>query len=129
MNLVELATLKLDAEIVFLSACETARGKVLGAEGVKGAARSLLLSGARSVVATQWGVADVAAPIVAGAFYKRLFSGMPPAEALRQAKLALIEEREERRGVGGVASGQPASAERKRWAHPAFWAPFVLWGG
>jgi CHAT domain-containing protein len=130
LNLVEIATLNLDAEIVFLSACQTAAGNVMQGEGIKSTARSFLLAGARSVVATQWPVMDEAAPIVATTFYQRLFDGLPPAEALRQAKITLLEERGDPQSADARGARPFASApSQSPFAHPAFWAPFVLWGG
>src|SRR5262249_41639229 len=125
-NTIEIATLKLDAQIVFLSACETAKGKTIRADGVRNTARAFLLAGAQSVIATQWDVVDEAAPIVASAFFRQLFAGATPAEALRQARIALIEERESVRGAKAL---EASAQDPQRWAHPLFWAPFVLWGG
>ena len=63
-------------------------------------------------------------PTLAGAFYERLFAGTPPAAALRAAKQALMQESS---GARGVTLGGPP-ADEPRWAHPAYWAPFVLIG-
>jgi CHAT domain-containing protein len=125
LNLIEIATLKLDADIVFLSACDTAKGRVMKAEGIKGTVRSFLLAGAKAVVATQWEVQDEAATLVACDFYGKLFEGVSPVEALRQAKIALLEHRVPQRGVA-LGSARPMEA---RFAHPAFWGPFTMWSG
>src|SRR5262249_48083643 len=58
LNTIEIATLKLDAQLVFLSACDTAKGKLTKADGIRNTARSFLLAGAQSVIATQWTVKD-----------------------------------------------------------------------
>jgi CHAT domain-containing protein len=87
--------------------------------------RAFLLAGAQSVVATQWPVADEAALIVAREFYDRLLKGVSISEALRHAKLALIEHRVGDRGARGLQQRR----DEQRFAHPSFWAPFVLWGG
>ncbi|MFO0984970.1 MAG: CHAT domain-containing protein [Planctomycetota bacterium] len=132
LNTAEIVSLKLDAQLVFLSACETAKGKLVKGDSIRNTARSFLLAGARAVIATQWSVTDDAAVVQARTFYDRLFAGEPTAEALREAKLALIEGRPDgsrapvaSRGRALLTSGQRES----RFAHPSFWAPFVLFGG
>jgi CHAT domain-containing protein len=130
LSLTEIATLSLDARLVFLSACETARGAVVRSEGIKNTARAFLLAGAEEVVATQWTVSDEAAAYLAESFYRSLARHSSVAEALRQAKLAML----------AAASGSQAAFERgitrtrptensRPFAHPSLWAPFVAWGG
>jgi tetratricopeptide (TPR) repeat protein len=131
LNLAEIAGFELDADLVFLSACETARGESMRSEGIRNAARAFLLAGARTVVATQWTVGDEASALLARRFYEGLFAGATAAEALRGAKLALI-------GGGGAATEtvtRGISTTRSESAggqqgsvHPAFWAPYVIWG-
>jgi CHAT domain-containing protein len=127
LNLLELGMLQLDAQIVFLSACETGKGELIGSEGVQSTARSFLTSGAQSVIATQWAVRDDVASSVARAFYRKLNEGLSPAEALRQAKLALIDGKE--RGAAIPASANSARKAINLHAHPSLWAPFVIYGG
>ena len=129
LNLVEIAALQLDAELVFLSACDTARGPVARAEGIKNTARSFLLAGARAVLATQWTVHDEVSAILAQGFYRELFAGAGAAESLRRAKIAIL------RSAASIPSGAArsigtveAEAPTLQLAHPAFWAPFVIWG-
>jgi len=124
LTLAEISHLRLNADIVFLSACDTARGQVIKGDGVKNVARAFLVAGARSVVATQWDVDDEAAATLASAFYEELLTrGATPAQALQRAKIALIERRVTRRGAAPLNE-----SNLSRWAHPSFWAPFVLWG-
>lgn len=124
LNLLELGRLRLDAEIVFLSACETGTGQQLKSEGIQSTARSFLIAGAESVLATQWSVRDDVASVVARTFYGKLFEGAPPAAALREAKLQLIREGSPDRGVAPIAN----DAIRNPHAHPSIWAPFVQFG-
>jgi hypothetical protein len=90
----ELAALRLDADLVVLSACRTARGVVVEGEGVLGLTGPLLQAGARSVVATSWRIRDQATVSFVKAFYDALAREMPVADALRAAKLDAL-----RRGV------------------------------
>jgi CHAT domain-containing protein len=83
----ELAALRLDADLVVLSACRTARGVVVEGEGVLGLTSPLLQAGARSVVATSWRIRDQASVTFVKAFYDALARDLPVSDALRAAKL------------------------------------------
>ena len=87
----ELAALKLDADLVVLSACRTAGGVVVDGEGVQGLTAPLLQAGARSVVATSWRVGDRSTVRFVEDFYDELARGRPVVEALRSAKLAAMK--------------------------------------
>ncbi|HRI78020.1 MAG TPA: CHAT domain-containing protein, partial [Cyclobacteriaceae bacterium] len=105
----EILGLNLKADLVTLSACETALGKKVAGEGVRGLTTAFLFAGAKSVVASLWKVADESTSILMIAFYTELLSGKDKASALRAAKLTLIN--------GG------------KYYHPFYWAPFVQIGG
>jgi tetratricopeptide (TPR) repeat protein len=83
----DLALLRLDADLVVLSSCRTAGGVVVRGEGVQGLVAPLIGAGARSVVATQWRVADRAAAGFVAIFYRYLVGGLTVGDALREAKL------------------------------------------
>lgn len=104
----EIAKLDLQAELVVLSACDTARGTVGGGEGVMGMAWSFFVAGARSTVATQWKVNSASTATLMVAFHRELATS-GRAESLRRAQLSLLR--------------QPG------YAHPFYWAPFVVIGG
>src|SRR5207237_2471626 len=83
----------LKAELVTLSACETARGQYAGGEGFVGFTQALLMSGARSVCLSLWKVDDRATALLMTRFYQNLLGQrssldkpMPKAEALHEAK-------------------------------------------
>ncbi len=86
----ELAAFGLDADLVVLSACRTAGGVLVAGEGVQGLTAPLLQAGARSVVATRWHIADLAAIRLVQPFYDALAGGLPVGDALRAAKLAAL---------------------------------------
>jgi CHAT domain-containing protein len=116
--------LDLDANLVVLSACETARGEPKAGEGVESLARAFLDAGARAVVASLWQVGDWAAAETMQGFYEgALERGLPPARALREAKLALRRSMAVR-GVGVVSPGV-AAPPMLECGHPFFWAPFI----
>ena len=107
-----MAALKLDADWVILSACNTAAGGAQGAEALSGLARAFIYAGARALLVSHWSV-DSAATVklitsAVGATARDKTIGR--AEALRRAMLAMIDTGEARE------------------AHPAFWAPFVVVG-
>ncbi|MEQ1576754.1 MAG: tetratricopeptide repeat protein [Hyphomicrobium sp.] len=107
----EVANLKLDADWVVLSACNTAGGDGAGAESLSGLARAFFYAGARAMLVSHWAVdSDAAVKLVTGAFGEMSKDpSVGRAEALRRASMALIK--------GG-----------ERQAHPAYWAPFVVAG-
>jgi tetratricopeptide (TPR) repeat protein len=99
--------LKLRAELVVLSACDTARGEVVKGEGVVGLTRALEYAGARSIVATQWSVASGESTTqLMEEFHKGLRNGKAKDEALKEA-MAVV---------------------RKKYPQPFHWAPFILLG-
>jgi tetratricopeptide (TPR) repeat protein len=86
----ELAALRLDARLVVLSACRTARGVSVRGEGVQGLTAPLLAAGARAVLATQWRIRDTDAVQFVDDFYGALARGNTVGDAARAAKLAAI---------------------------------------
>ncbi len=86
----DLAALKLEADLVVLSACRTAGGVMVAGEGMQGLTSPLIEAGARAVVATQWRISDRGTVRLVDDFYAGLGRGLPVVAALRQAKLAAI---------------------------------------
>lgn len=82
----ELLTRRVKAPLVVLSACETGQGVHQDGEGVRSLARSFMLAGARSTVATLWKVDDLATKEIMVKFYEQLAEGLGKAEALAEAK-------------------------------------------
>ncbi len=110
---------RLDADLVVLSACETALGRELAGEGLLGLTRAFQLAGARAVLASLWPVADDSTAELMRRFHANLRAGMAKEEALRHAQLDFIR---------GAAGDPPAGAARAGLAHPFFWAAFQLYG-
>lgn len=109
LRLFEIFNLKLDADLVVLSACRSALGPNLRGEGLMGLTRGFLYAGASSVVASLWDVEDRATSVLMKAFYEpMLIRKATPIQALRQAQLKV--------------SADP------RWASPYYWAAFSLQG-
>lgn len=105
----EISRLRLDADLVVVSACQTGRGKLLSGEGIVGLSRSFLHAGARSVVVSLWNVSDIATGQLMKAFYQQMTGGQTNAGALRRAKLQML-------GSG------------KETRHPYYWASFIMVG-
>lgn len=87
----EIYDLRLDADLVTLSACETALGEVLNGDDVVGLARGFLYAGARSVVGSLWRVSDEATIDLMTMFYRHLKS-MPPTQALALSQREMIRK-------------------------------------
>jgi CHAT domain-containing protein/tetratricopeptide (TPR) repeat protein len=101
LGAVDLASLPLDADLVVLSACQTAGGVVLRGEGIQGMTAPLLQAGARAVVATNWRIADEGSGRVMTAMYAGLAHGQTVGDALHHAKLASLR--------GGAPAGEWAA--------------------
>ena len=112
--------LKLDADWVVLSACNTAAGSGAGAEAVSGLGRAFFYAGTRALLVSNWPVETISARTLTTDLFLRQAEqpGLSRAEALRQAELALID------GPGFSADGKPLFS----YAHPIFWAPFAVIG-
>lgn len=87
----EILKLKLNAELVVLSACDTGQGKVTG-DGVIGLSRSLIVAGVPSTIVSLWSVPDVASAQLMTEFYRYLSSNPDKAQALRQAMLTTMKQ-------------------------------------
>jgi CHAT domain-containing protein len=134
----DLAGLRLDADLVVLSACRTAGGVAIAGEGMEGLTAPLVAAGARAVVATQWRIGDRSTVRLVGDFYAALARGAPVAEALRTAKLAAIRRGAPAREWAGftvvgdplarVGVTAPAPAAPRQWAAGAALA-LLLGGG
>ncbi len=118
----EVLSLKLDADWVVLSACNTATGDGVGSEGVSGLGRAFFFAGARALLVSNWSVESTAARAVTTELFRRQTAqpSLSRAEALRQAMVSLIDGP----GFVDVKSGQTLFS----YAHPLFWAPFSLVG-
>jgi CHAT domain-containing protein len=106
LQLDEVTNLKLNADLVVLSACATGKGRLHNGEGVTGLARAFLYAGSRGVVCSLWAVDDAATADFMVDMYRHLKDGDAAADALRAAKLKMIQD--------GLA--------------PYYWAPFILIG-
>jgi CHAT domain-containing protein/Tfp pilus assembly protein PilF len=106
----EILDLKLDADMVVLSACGSGLGKLVRGEGLVGLSRAFFYAGTRSLVVSLWNVDDASTAEVMKAFYRRLSRGKGRAEALREAKRDLLR------------------SDRPLYHHPYYWAPLVLVG-
>jgi CHAT domain-containing protein len=105
----DIYNLKLPAELVVLSACQTGLGKEIRGEGIVGLTRGFMYAGAARVVVSLWSVNDKATEELMAAFYERLLrQNMTASAALRQAQLELLKQ--------------------KKWSHPYYWAAFVEQG-
>jgi CHAT domain-containing protein len=109
LPLLEIYNLKLPAELVVLSACKTGLGKEVRGEGLLSLTRGFMHAGAARVLVSLWGVNDRSTAALMAQLYQRMLQErLAPAAALRQAQLALRQNRQ--------------------WAAPYYWAAFALHG-
>jgi CHAT domain-containing protein/uncharacterized protein HemY len=109
LRLHEIYNMRLSADLVTLSACQTGLGKQVKGEGLVGLTRGFMYAGAPRVVASLWQVNDLATAELMKRFYRGILrDGLSPAAALRAAQLEL--------------------SRLKQWASPFFWAGFVIQG-
>jgi len=107
----EIYNLKLNADLLVLSACETGLGKIQNGEGIIGLTRALLYAGAKNIIVSLWEVNDKSTSDLMVNFYKKFLSSKGQhsySEALRNAKLKMISE--------------------GKYSDPFFWSPFILIG-
>lgn len=102
----EIYNLNLNADLVTLSACETGLGQISKGEGIIGLSRALVYAGAQNIMVSLWKVADNSTSILMTDFYSSIRDS-DYQKALRKAKLNMVTS---------------------EYAHPYFWAPFVLIG-
>jgi CHAT domain-containing protein/tetratricopeptide (TPR) repeat protein len=107
LRLSEVMGLKINADIVALTACQTGLGRHISGEGTMGMGRAFQYAGAKSVLMSLWSVSETSSVKLVESFFKHLKEGKSKLEALRLA-------RKEIRDAG--------------YDHPFFWAPFILVG-
>ncbi len=108
LSTAEVLRFRWNAELVVLSACQTGLGPRLRGEGILGLTRAFHFAGVSSVAVSLWPVSDRSTVSLMTNFYQRIRQGERNSQALREAKLALIRS--------------------TTYAHPYYWAPFVLSG-
>ena len=109
LRLYEIYNLKLRADLVVLSACQTAVGQEIKGEGLLGLTRGFMYAGTPRVVATLWQVDDRATSELMKRFYQKMLGeGLRPAAALKAAQVSMQSD--------------------KRWGSPHFWAAFTIQG-
>ena len=109
LRLAEIQELRLPAEMIVLSACNTGLGKDIRGEGLLGLTQGFLRAGAARVLVSLWDVNDRATAALMMSVYRGVLrQGRTPAASLRAAQLEMMKS--------------------PQWRAPYFWAPFVLMG-
>jgi CHAT domain-containing protein len=116
LTLEDIMGLKLDADWVVLSACNTAGGDGQGADALSGLGRGFFYAGSRALLVTHWPVESASARLLVTGLFERQAADarLSRAEALRQSMLALMQQRSKEADFA--------------YAHPLFWAPYALVG-
>jgi len=109
LRLDDIYNLNLNADLVVLSACDTALGREIRGEGLVGLSQAFMYAGARGLVLSLWQVSDAATATLMTRFYEHMLKeGASPGDALRAAQLSMAAEH--------------------RWDSPYYWGAFVLVG-
>lgn len=103
----EIYNLKLNSDLVVLSACQTGKGKLEKGEGVMGLVNAFLNTGSKSVISSLWNINDRSTAHFMKYFYQNIIDGKSKAEALKLAKIEMINS---------------------KFSHPYYWAAFILMG-
>jgi CHAT domain-containing protein len=121
LTMEKILALKLDADWVVLSACNTAAGAGAGAEAASGLGRAFFYAGTRALLVTNWSVHSASARELTTDLFRRQGAdpALPRAEALRQAMMTLLDG-------PGLVDG--AGHTVFTYAHPLFWAPYSVIG-
>jgi CHAT domain-containing protein len=121
LTMEEILGLKLDADWVVLSACNTGAGAGAGAEAASGLGRAFFYAGTRALLVTNWSVHSQSARDLTTDLFRRQTadSNLSRSEALRQAMLALLD---------GKGFTDAAGTTVFSYAHPLFWAPYTIIG-
>jgi CHAT domain-containing protein len=106
----DIAANRLQADLVTISACDSAGSRIYSSEGLVGLSWAFLRAGARRVIASLWEVNDASTPKLMDHLYSAITAGEEPAVALRNAKLSLLHS-------------------QTVYSRPFYWAPFVLYEG
>ena len=122
LTMAEILGLRLDADWVVLSACNTASGNGAGAEAVSGLGRAFFYAGTRALLVSNWPVETTSAKALTTDLFRRQHKDptLTRAQALRQTMLAMIDD--------GVRLDPKSGKAVFSHAHPIFWAPFSLIG-
>jgi CHAT domain-containing protein/Flp pilus assembly protein TadD len=121
-----------DTDLLTLSACDTGMsGNAGNGREVDGLGTTAQLKGAKAVISSLWSVNDASTGQLMGDFYKRWAEGagkVTKVEALRQAQLDLLLGKARAQGDGSNRGVEPEGPAPAGYAHPFYWAPFVLMG-
>ena len=118
----EILRLKLNADWVVLSACNTGAAEGKGSEAISGLGRAFFYAGTRTILVSMWPVETTSARQLTTGLFRYLHEEqtLSRARALQKSALALIDGP----GLEDPATGQIAAS----YAHPIFWAPFIVVG-
>jgi CHAT domain-containing protein len=120
LTMQEIFGLKLDADWVLLSACNTGAGSGAGAEAVSGLGRAFFYAGTRALLVTNWSVHSTSASkLITDLFLRQSTAKLTRAEALREAMLDLLD---------GPGATDDSGRTLFTYAHPLFWAPYTIIG-
>lgn len=111
LTMAEISKLDINAEMIFMNACNTGNGSFLEGEGVYDLSRAFLTAGSKSVISSMWEIDDQSSSEITTSFYEQIRKGKSKSNALRLAKLNYLDN---------------VTSDRER--HPYYWAGLVAIG-
>ncbi len=112
LTMADTFNLRLNADFINLSACNTGGGKKIKGEGILGLTRAFMYAGTKAIGVTLWSVESASAENLSVGIFANFKDGKTTAEAIRQIKLKMIA----------------GKAKQPHYRHPFYWAPFVIYG-
>ncbi len=126
LTALEVLRMDITADLAVLSACETGTGRIVPGEGIIGLTRAFMHAGAPSVLCSLWKVDDEATRALMIKFYELWNGEATPSDAAEGESSGRASK-----GLGPAAALKGAQAyvrDQEQWAHPHYWAAWVLWG-
>jgi CHAT domain-containing protein len=128
LTIPEIMRLKLKADLVVLSACETAQGEALQGEGVYGMPYAFLLAGANNVISSLWSVNDKATAAFFTEFYCRVNHGESYNDALNNIyRMFVLKEKGQLNTLKVYSKDMEEILNKPEYLNPSYWAAYVLW--
>jgi CHAT domain-containing protein len=137
LTVYELMALQMDAQLVVLSSCDSARGEITRGDELLGLTRGLMAAGAKSVIASLWEIGDQSTSLLMTKFYQASLEGTPPAQALAEAQYWLANAKRDTLCAAYVDANNFKQArflkerfksDEAPYRNPYYWSAFTYHG-
>ena len=128
LSVLDILRMQIPSDLVVLSACETGKGKIYETEGLVGFMRAFMFAGTPRVICSLWRVDDEATKALMVRFYELWHPGSQPADPERSTDGEWGEGSRPMGAAAALKKAQEYVKGHEKWAHPYYWAAWVLWG-